>query len=819
MSAAGASAPADGAASDFLSGVLEAVADVAVIATNQHGSITFFNRGAERLLGASAAVWLGQSAATLFRWSPGTPPPAGAADLSVFDSLCGRSTEPVSADCLGRMPDGGWCRLRLRVSGLWVAGEAVGHVCVATETSEVVDDQVRLQKIASNFPGVVYQYRLRPDGSSHFPFASEGMHRLYGVSPEEVYADATVVFSRLHRDDLPRIVQSLHVSAAQLTVWSCEHRIILPDGKTLWIDGRATPEREADGGTLWHGVLTDITERKVAEQALRTSEDRIELSLAGANLGLWDWDILRDRINFDARCAAMIGYPAARSFERTSEFSALVHPDDWPVLNAALESHCAGKTERFESEFRMRHQRGEWIWVLSKGRVTTRDDDGQAALLSGTHLDITLRREAERALRDSEAHFRQLFHDHDAVMLLVDPHSGTIADANPSAERFYGYPHDTMVGMALSQINLLGQEELADKYRSALGQEHNCFIFRHRLASSESRLVEVHASPVSRHGRMLLFSIIHDVTARRAAEHALHVLQQRLSAVIESFQGGVLVEDNQGRVLLANQGFCDLFALEQNPAELQGWDGRECTVAISDQFAAPDRFLGSTERALSCHRLVSGEQLAMADGRTLEREHVPILLDGAYSGPLWIYRDITQRKQQEQELFLLATTDALTGVANRRTFMLRLSEECARFRRYGVPASLLMLDIDHFKSVNDIHGHAAGDRVLKALVELCRQSLRTTDTLGRLGGEEFAVLLPVCPGKNAVDVAEALRLALLSHVLWHEGVQVQVTVSIGVAEFAADHADVESVLLMADRALYAAKQAGRNRVRLFSDRA
>lgn len=305
-------------------------------------------------------------------------------------------------------------------------------------------------------------------------------------------------------------------------------------------------------------------------------------------------------------------------------------------------------------------------------------------------------------------------------------------------------------------------------------------------------------------------------TALEPVEHALHLLQQRLSAVIESFQGGVLVEDNQGKVLLANQSFCDMFALGQKPAELPGRDGRECAVAISSQFAAPEHFLNSIDRIVSRHRLVSGEQLAMADGRTLERDHVPILLDGVYSGLLWIYRDITQRKLQEQELFLLATTDALTGVANRRTFMLRLSEECARFRRNGVSASLLMLDIDHFKSINDIHGHAAGDRTLKSVADLCRQSLRTTDTLGRLGGEEFAVLLPACPEKNARDVAEALRLAILSHVLWHEGVPVQLTVSIGVAAFAAEHADGESVLLMADRALYAAKQAGRNRVRVFS---
>ncbi|MBI3144304.1 MAG: diguanylate cyclase [Pseudogulbenkiania sp.] len=571
MPALAASACADGNAAAFLGGVLEAAVDVAVIATDQRGCITYFSLGAERLLDVHAEEQLGRPAAALFRWPLEAPPRTTEPDISVFETLTGaeRDDEPARADCLSRGPDGSWRRLHLRVSRLLVAGEAAGHVCVAFE-----------------------------------------------------------------------------------------------------------------------------------------------------------------------------------------------------VIESARQQGC-----------------------LQKG---------------------------EQALCDSEAHFRQLFYDHDAVMMLVDPHSGTIADANPSAERFYGYPREAMVGMPLSRINILSQDELADKYRSAFSKEQNSFIFRHRLASGDSRLVEVHSSPVSRHGRSLLFSIIHDVTARRAAEHALHLQQQHLSAVIESFQGGVLVEDNQGKVLLANQSFCDMFTLDQKPAELPGRDGRECAVAISSQFAAPKHFLNSIDRVVSRHRLVSGEQLAMADGRTLERDHVPILLDGVYSGLLWIYRDITKRKQQQEELFLLATTDALTGVANRRTFMLRLSEECARFRRNGVPASLLMLDIDHFKSVNDIHGHAAGDRALKSVVDLCGQSLRTTDTLGRLGGEEFAVLLPACPEKNARDVAEALRLAILSHVLWHEGVPMQLTVSIGVAAFAAEHADGESVLLMADRALYEAKQAGRNRVRVFS---
>ncbi|WP_024302894.1 sensor domain-containing diguanylate cyclase [Pseudogulbenkiania sp. MAI-1] len=415
----------------------------------------------------------------------------------------------------------------------------------------------------------------------------------------------------------------------------------------------------------------------------------------------------------------------------------------------------------------------------------------------------------------------------DVAIIAVDPH-GRLTFFNRGAERLLGGREDELLGQPAAALfrQLPEKQWPADAAEASVfaglcaegqGDETVSADCLGRAPDGSWRRLRLRVSRLRVAGEAAGHVCV--ATALEPVEHDLHLLQQRLSAVIESFQGGVLVEDSQGRVLLANQRFCDMFALERKPAELQGGDGRKYAVAISGQFANPEHFLASTDQAISWHRPVNGEQLAMADGRSLERDHVPIFLDGMYSGPMWIYRDVTQRKQQEQELFLLATTDPLTGGANRRTFMLRLSEEYARFRRYGTPTSLLILDVDHFKSINDIHGHAAGDKVLKALVGLCRQALRSTDTLGRLGGEEFAVLLPGCPGKNAKDVAEALRLALLSHVLWHEGVPVQVTVSIGIAEFVSGQLDGESVLMRAERALNAAKQAGRNRVSLFSETA
>ncbi len=175
-------------------------------------------------------------------------------------------------------------------------------------------------------------------------------------------------------------------------------------------------------------------------------------------------------------------------------------------------------------------------------------------------------------------------------------------------------------------------------------------------------------------------------------------------------------------------------------------------------------------------------------------------------------QEIARRKELEDELRQLANTDALTGACNRRHFVEVCDKELQRARRYGRPLSLLMMDIDHFKRINDNHGHAAGDEVLKRLAETCQAVLRGQDVVGRLGGEEFAVLMPECTVEAAERVAERLRRTLAGvEVAVAEGRTVGFTVSIGVVDGAPDRS-LEATLEQADQAMYAAKAGGRNRV-------
>ncbi len=163
-----------------------------------------------------------------------------------------------------------------------------------------------------------------------------------------------------------------------------------------------------------------------------------------------------------------------------------------------------------------------------------------------------------------------------------------------------------------------------------------------------------------------------------------------------------------------------------------------------------------------------------------------------------------------------AHTDVLTGLANRRRFFEVADSELSRARRYGTPLSLLMLDIDRFKEVNDAHGHHAGDRVLQQLARTCLEVLRNVDIVGRVGGEEFAILLPETELEGAIDVAERLRAAVArAEVAREEGVPLRVTVSIGVAMLAGS-VNLDTLMSQADAALYDAKHAGRNQVCVFA---
>ncbi|HEY0835508.1 MAG TPA: diguanylate cyclase [Azospirillum sp.] len=301
--------------------------------------------------------------------------------------------------------------------------------------------------------------------------------------------------------------------------------------------------------------------------------------------------------------------------------------------------------------------------------------------------------------------------------------------------------------------------------------------------------------------------------ARKQLEEKLRHSEQRLQAIITLAQDAIVSVDAANRIVLFNPAAERMFACPA--AEVLG---KPMEVLIPRRYATDHRahvaaFVadGPSSRGMADRAEVTG---LAKDGREFPVE-VSISKDVQTDGVLLtaVIRDITERKRFENELRHLATTDPLTGLANRREFLAAAERELVRVRRYDRPAAVLMVDIDHFKRINDTHGHAAGDEALRRVAAICRDLLRESDLIGRLGGEEFGILLPETDVAAAREAAERLRAALAgADIRRPDGGAMRLTASIGIAACTATDSSIGQALSRADDALYHAKGQGRNRV-------
>ena len=322
-----------------------------------------------------------------------------------------------------RCRDGNWKWLRSRGTLVerTIDGQParmIGLVSDITENHRLTDQLKQSHTLLSNFsqqlPGMFYQYQRFPDGRSCYPYVSDAVTAIYGVTAEQIRYDASLVLAKIHPDDLVAIREAGYISATMLTPWHQEYRVIGVYEEERWYVGDATPEKLSDGSILWHGYLNDITERKHAEQRAQNAELQIRLILEAANQGLYDVNVQTGETKFSVEYARMLGYEP----EEYAEFQQLwgnfaqvgVHPEDIQALKQALRNHlrapeqidAQGKSillTDYHAEFRQRTKSGEWKWIMSRGRVVERDKQGHALRMQGTHIDITEQKVSEETLR------------------------------------------------------------------------------------------------------------------------------------------------------------------------------------------------------------------------------------------------------------------------------------------------------------------------------------------------------------------------------------------------------------------------------------
>jgi len=296
---------------------------------------------------------------------------------------------------------------------------------------------------------------------------------------------------------------------------------------------------------------------------------------------------------------------------------------------------------------------------------------------------------------------------------------------------------------------------------------------------------------------------------RKLAEDRLHESQELFRAIVENVGDLVAVLDTDGRRIYNNPSYRLLF----REKDIRPGSGSFLEIHLEDRERIKEIFrrtvtTGGGERAEFRFVLKDGSIRHMeSDGRAIRGA------DGTVSKVVVVSRDITELKHLEAELRKMAATDFLTGLANRRHFLARLEQELARIQRLEEHrASVLMLDSDHFKRVNDTFGHATGDNALRHLALLMQKGLRKVDIAGRVGGEEFAIILPGADLPAAEVFAERLRKKVAGTPMAQEDIAIPLTVSIGVTGMKASDTSADDALARADRALYRAKEYGRNKV-------
>ena len=273
---------------------------------------------------------------------------------------------------------------------------------LALERSE---EQLRL--ITSQIPGMVYVLHITPDGQRTYRYVSPGVRDIYGFDPEAAMRDPLLVARYRHPDDVSLLEADMREITQFQGALGGEFRIVLPDGQVKWVLRRSSPVSSDAQGHVRVGVLLDITARKEAEAALSENEALWKLAMEGAGDGVWDWNLATGEEYISERIKSMFGYGDDDVIELAAEMDNLTHRDDLHKMQLDRQAHFEGRTPIYRNEHRVRCKDGSWKWVLSRGVVIARDDNGKPLRMVGTHTDITELKQAEAQQRALESQLRE----------------------------------------------------------------------------------------------------------------------------------------------------------------------------------------------------------------------------------------------------------------------------------------------------------------------------------------------------------------------------------------------------------------------------
>ncbi|MCP3921856.1 MAG: diguanylate cyclase [Desulfobacterales bacterium] len=451
-------------------------------------------------------------------------------------------------------------------------------------------------------------------------------------------------------------------------------------------------------------------------------------------------------------------------------------------------------------------------------RITPKSKDEIGILTNEFNMMLENLEKREKELLESDERFRSLHNASFAGIVIHD--KGVILSANKTLSTMSGYSVKELLKMNIIDLIAPENRDIAIANISEV-DEHTVMdgltITINGYKKDKTRfLVEFQHKKIPYYGKYVKITEIRDISKRIEMQKEIKQAHDELKIIFDNSPLGIILTKNERVIDHANQKASEMFGFK-SPDEMVGASAR--IIHLSDEmfheFGEKYRntiFKGEPLQIEYQLKSSSGEPFwSSVSGKVIDSTHPPNLDKGV----LWIIEDITQKKKILEQITKLATFDALTGIYNRRVFMEKAETEFKYSKRYKTGFSLIMIDIDKFKTFNDTYGHHVGDIVLKIITEILQKSLRDVDIFGRLGGEEFAVLLPSTGDEGAYNMAERLRRSVEKTTINAEGNELSITVSIGVGSHSTETENVDSIIKKADTALYRAKDNGRNRVEMF----
>ncbi|MDQ5911161.1 MAG: hypothetical protein QG599_3258 [Pseudomonadota bacterium] len=543
-----------------------------------------------------------------------------------------------------------------------------------------------------------------------------------------------------------------------------------------------------------------IVRNSRAEANLRISEANLQRAQTVAGVGSWHLNVRRNHLWWSAETYRIFGVPPGTPL-KYQRFLALIHPEDRTQVDNAWQAALQGAL--YDIEHRIIVD-GTIKWVRERADLKF-NSQGKLRGGVGTVQDITSRRQTEEALRESENNFRLFFESIDDLLFVVDEQN-RILKTNPAVNARLDYTEAELLGQSLLNVHPPAWREEAARIMADMlaGKTTHCPIPL-RAKAGQFIPVETRVFPGTWSGQNVLFGVTKDLSELKASEEKFAKAFSINPALM------AISTLKEGRFIEVNEAF--LRTLGYTRVQVIGKTSREC-----EMFADPQQRTraiailqeqGRVERLDIQVRTRTGElrhSLFSADFLRLQDQ---TLL-------LTVMIDVTELKDMQVRLEQMAYYDALTGLPNRVLLQDRLQVAIAQAQRKFELLAVCYLDLDGFKPVNDVWGHAAGDELLIQVAQRLNACIRGSDTVCRLGGDEFVVLLSgLCGVKECEQALRRILDALVKPFRLAQN-EVQLSASIGVTLYPSDAVTADILIRHADQAMYAAKLAGRNQYCLFN---